>query len=116
MSLLATFGDHSSYTNRDINFYIKSYMDTLENAELTVSIRHIVRFLKSGIPIYNSEVPDTAGRKTRRGRRTQARDYVVNNYSKKLLISFSKRHNMENTQIFIRQCSFNWIVLFRYDV
>ena len=31
------------------------------------------RFLKSGIPIYNSEVPDTADRKTRRKRkRTQA--------------------------------------------
>ena len=29
-------------------------------------------FLKSGIPIYNSEVPDTAGRKTRRRRITQA--------------------------------------------
>ena len=28
-------------------------------------------FLKSGTPLYNSEVPDTAGRKTRR-RRTQA--------------------------------------------
>ena len=39
--------------------------------ELTVSIRHIARFLKSGIPIYNSDVPDTAGRKTTR-RRTQA--------------------------------------------
>ena len=35
--------------------------------------RHIARFLKSGIPIYNSEVPDTADRKTRRKRkRTQA--------------------------------------------
>ena len=33
----------------------------------------IARFLKSGIPIYNSEVQDTAGRKTRRKRRrTQA--------------------------------------------
>ena len=28
-------------------------MDTFENAELTASIRHIARFLKSGIPIYN---------------------------------------------------------------
>ena len=40
-------------------------MDTLEKAELTASIRHIERFLKSRIPIYNSEAPDTAGRKTR---------------------------------------------------
>ena len=46
-------------------------MDTLEKAKLTDSIRHIGRFLTSGIPIYNSQVPDTTGRKTRR-RRTQA--------------------------------------------
>ena len=41
-------------------------MDNLEKAELTASIRHIARPLKLGIPTYNSEVPDTAGRKTRR--------------------------------------------------
>ena len=46
-------------------------MNALEKAELAASIHHIVRFLKSGIPIYNSEVPDTADRETRR-RRTQA--------------------------------------------
>ena len=35
--------------------------------------RYIKRFSKSGIQIYNSEVPDTAGRKTRgRRRRAQA--------------------------------------------
>ena len=62
MNLLAKFGDHSSFRNGDVN----SYMDTLEKAENTASIRHIARFLKSGIPIYNSEVPDTPGRKTRR--------------------------------------------------
>ena len=44
-------------------------MDTLEKAELTVSIRHIPRFLKSGKPIYNSEVPETADRKTTTRRR-----------------------------------------------
>ena len=47
-------------------------MNTFEKAELTTSIRHIAIFLKSGIPIYNSEVPDTASRKTRRRRRAQA--------------------------------------------
>ena len=31
-------------------------MDTFENAEITVSIRHITRFLKSGISNGNSEV------------------------------------------------------------
>ena len=46
-------------------------MDTLVKASPTTSTRHIARFLKSGIPIYNPEVPDTAGRKTGR-RRTQA--------------------------------------------
>ena len=46
-------------------------MDTLENAELTTLICHVARFLKSGIPIYNSEVQDMAGKKTRR-KRTQA--------------------------------------------
>ena len=44
-------------------------MNTLEQDELTALNRHIERFPKS--PIYNSEVTDTAGRKTRR-RRTQA--------------------------------------------
>ena len=49
-------------------------MDTLEKAKITVSIRYIAIFLKSGIPIYNSEVLDTTGRKTKRRRRrkTQA--------------------------------------------
>ena len=42
---------------------------TLEKAEITASIRHIARLLKTGVPIYNSDVPDTAGRKTRKKRR-----------------------------------------------
>ena len=46
-------------------------MDTLEKAEITALISHIATILKSGIPIYNSEVPNTSGRKTRR-RTTQA--------------------------------------------
>ena len=44
-------------------------MGTLEKAELTASICDIARFLKQGMPIYNSEAPDTTGRKTRRRRR-----------------------------------------------
>ena len=39
--LLAKFGDHR---NVNINSYIRSYMDTFENAGLTASIRHIARF------------------------------------------------------------------------
>ena len=68
MYLLAKFGDHRSYRNGDINSYINSYIVAMEKAELTASICHIVRFLKSGIPIYNSEVPDMADRKPRRRR------------------------------------------------
>ena len=41
-------------------------MDILEKAKLTASVRHIAIFLKSELPIYNSEVPDTTYRKTRR--------------------------------------------------
>ena len=39
-------------------------MNTLEKTELTASVHHIAIFLKSGIPIYNTENPDTPGRKT----------------------------------------------------
>ena len=70
----ATFGGHSSYRNGDINCYINSYMDILKKAELITSIRHIARFLKSGILINNPEILDTTGSKTKRGsrRKTQA--------------------------------------------
>ena len=48
-------------------------MDTLEKFKLNGSIHQIARFLKSRLPTYNSEVLDTAGRKTKRMRkRTQA--------------------------------------------
>ena len=65
MHLLAKFTHHRSYRNEDINSNINSYMDTLKKAELSALIRHITRFLKSGIQIYNSK-----DRKTTR--RTQA--------------------------------------------
>ena len=70
MYLLTKFAGHRSYGNGAINSYINFYMDILEKAELTASIHHIARFLKSVIPIYNSKVSNTAGRKARR-RRTQ---------------------------------------------
>ena len=38
-------------------------MNTLEKAELTTSTRHITILLKSGIPMNNSEVPDSADKK-----------------------------------------------------
>ena len=65
MYLLAKFGGQKSYRNRGINSYINSFMDTLENAELTASIRHNAKFFKSEIPIFCSKVSDKAGRKTR---------------------------------------------------
>ena len=57
-----------------------------EPSELTASIRHIVRLSKSRIPLYNSELLDTAGRKTRSRRRTQA---IAKHYA------FRKRNNIK---------------------
>ena len=61
---LAKFGGHRFYRKEDII----SYMDILEKAELTTSICHIAKSLKSGIPICNFEVRDMAGRETRKKR------------------------------------------------
>ena len=58
--------------NGDIN----SYMITSQKAELTAFGHHIERFSKSGIPIYISEVPDAAGRKTRRRAQAIAKRYA----------------------------------------
>ena len=49
------FGGHRSHRNGDINSYINSYKDTLEKSERTTSIQ-------TGVPIHNSEVPDTTGK------------------------------------------------------
>ena len=51
MYLLTKFGGHMSYGNGDINFYIISYMETLEKAEFITSICGPARFLKSVISI-----------------------------------------------------------------
>ena len=69
----AKFGDHRSYINGDINSYISSYMETLEKAKPTASVRNIGRFLKSWITICNFKVPDTAGTKTRKRRKEEHR-------------------------------------------
>ena len=55
-------------------------MDSLEKIELTASIHHIGKFLKSGIPIYNSEVRDTSGRKMRRSRRRRRAQAIAKHY------------------------------------
>ena len=88
MYLLAKFGDHRSYRSGDY---------------------HIARFLKSGIPISHSEVPDTAGRKTRR-RRTQAiakrLAFYANAINPKSLINeFDKEDLVEALmQIYFKPC------------
>ena len=48
-------------------------MNTSQKVELTASVGHIERFSKSGMPTYNSEVPGTAGRKTRRRKQATAK-------------------------------------------
>ena len=60
------YGGHRSNGNGDINCYINSYMDTLGKPKINASIGHIERFSKSRIPIYNSEVSATAGRKKKK--------------------------------------------------
>ena len=65
----ALHGVNPIFFKKKKNSYLNSYMDILEKAKLTTLIRHAVRFLKSEEPIYNPEVPDTAGRKTRRRRK-----------------------------------------------
>ena len=81
MYLLAKFDNHRSYRNEDIKFYVNNYMGTLERADLTASIHYIGRFLKWGIPIYNSEVPDTAGRKTRKRKKRTRRLAIAKCYA-----------------------------------
>ena len=83
MYLPAKFSGHHFYGNGDINSYINFYMNTLEEAELIALIRHIEIFLTSRILIYNSQVPNTEGRKTRIRRRTQAiaKRYVFHAYA-----------------------------------
>ena len=97
MYLYAKFGDHRSYRNGHINSFINSYIDTLEKAELTALIHHIGRFLKSGIPIYNSAVLDTAGRKTRRRRGRRRRTWQS-------VKSFRRTH-LENINMKISELS-----------
>ena len=60
---------HLSQFNSEFDSNINSYINTLEKTYLTASVGHIGRSSKSGIPVYNSEVLDTIGRKTRRRRK-----------------------------------------------
>ena len=78
-------------------------MDTLEKAELTASIRHIARFLKSEIQIYNSEVPDTADRKTR-GRKTQEIAKRFAFHRNEIITDFKLKADIFN-RFFANQCT-----------
>ena len=62
-------------------------MDTLKKSELTASILHIPKYLKSGISIYNSEILDTACRKTRRRKQRISKCYAFHANAKTLLFS-----------------------------
>lgn len=63
-------------------------MTTLEIAEFTNLVRHIDKFLKPRIPIYNSEALDKACSKIRRSKKqTIAKRIVIHSSSiRKLLI------------------------------
>lgn len=63
MCLIAKSSGFRSHGNEDINSYVNSSTNASEKAEPTASTRFIKRFSKSGIPTYNSKVPDTTGRK-----------------------------------------------------
>ena len=77
MYLLVKGGGHRSFRNEDTNFYINYYMDTSEKYEVIALAQDIERFSKSGILIYNSEVPEMAGRKMRRVTQTIAKRYPL---------------------------------------
>ena len=84
-------------------------MNTLEKAQRTALVRHIDRFSKPGIPIYNSEVPDTTGRIARKRRKRKMKNNTGNCNAiilqsgkdfKKNFLSFISNHYYD--------CIFKW--------
>ena len=77
-------------------------MDTLEKADLTALIRHIQRFLKSEIPIYNSEVPGMAGKKREEEEQRQLQSVMrlkrsnKVNYSASLALKWESHVHVQN--------------------
>ena len=49
------FGGYKSYRRGNVKHFINIYINMSKKAEPTTLIRHIERFSKSGIPLYNSE-------------------------------------------------------------
>ena len=64
----------------------------MKKAELTASIRYIGRFLKSGIPVCNSEVVDAAGRK----REEEGEGQKEKQANRKVLSVSGKRNKCSN--------------------
>ena len=95
-----------SYRNEVINSYINSYMDTLEKTELTASNLRIAIFSKSGIPVYNSEVLDKAGRKKKKEKKKKntgnCRALCVPRKSNKRLIGFLPYRTLCFFPVFMR--------------
>ena len=61
--------------------FISVLHEYLGKAELTTSARHIERFSKSRIPIYNSKVLDTASEKKTRSRKKRRRQAIAMRYA-----------------------------------
>ena len=79
--------DHSVILLRLVSLRLHVFCENLAKSDLTASVRHIEKLAKSGIPIYDSEASDTAGRKARRGRRRKqaiAKRYAYHTNAKML--------------------------------
>ena len=102
MCLLAEFGGKRSCQHRNINYYINFCMNTSERTELTTSLRHIERFPKSGIPIYNSKVSRTADRKTTMTR-TQAIAKRYGFYENAINLAYNKYNNFHSHNLSLQK-------------
>ena len=77
--------DLTDLIEMEISILISNLTWILWKAERAFSIRHIAKCLKSGISIYNSEVPDTVGRKTTR-KRTKTIAKCFTSYAKAIIL------------------------------
>ena len=70
---------------------------------LTVSIHHIAKYLKSGIPIYNSKVPDMAGKKKRKNKNKNTGNCKMFSVSRK------RKNVIPRSPIFLKSDIFSFI-------
>ena len=106
MYLLTKYGGHRSDRNEDVSSYINSYMNILEKAELTTPIRHIARFLKSGIPIYNFEVPEYGCQKNKKKEKNTGNWKVFG-------ISRKREKAFDVIKVLTIEVSFSWCILLK---